>query len=81
MDWEIYNDKFGKGWKIIRVGGESVVYKRFVDLIRTIDREDLDRLWELVQEKLITNKKAGVKEQELWVELHRLYKPDPADIH
>ena len=57
------------------------MYKRFMDLIRTIDREDLDRLWELVQEKLITNKKAGVKEQELRVELHRLYKPDPADIH
>ncbi|PWA95250.1 hypothetical protein CTI12_AA052010 [Artemisia annua] len=81
MDWEIYHDKFGKAWKIIRSGGRSAVYKGMEDLIRTIDREDLDRLWELVQEKLKTKQKHDVKEQELWVELHRLYKPDPADIH
>ena len=81
MDWEIYRDKFGKAWKIIRAGGGSAVYKRFVDLIRSLDREDLDRLWELVQERIKTVKKLDAKEQDLWVELHRLYKPDPADIY
>jgi hypothetical protein len=57
------------------------VYKRFEDLIRAIDRVELDRLWELVQERIKTVKKLDAKEQDLWVELHRLYKPDPADIY
>ena len=81
IDWEIYKDKFGKAWKIIRLGGGSEVCKSFQELIRRSDREDLDRLWELVKKKLKTIKKPDVKEQELWVELHRLYEPDPADIY
>ena len=38
IDWEIYTDKFGKAWKILRIGGISAVYKNFVDLVRALDR-------------------------------------------
>jgi hypothetical protein len=55
--------------------------KSFEHSIRTIDRVDLDRLWELVQVKIKIVKKPDVKEQELWVALQRLYKPDLADIY
>ena len=68
VDWEIYKDKFWKGWKVIGMGGNFSVYKNFEQLIRASDREDLDTLWRLVQEKLKTTWKPDVKEQEVWVE-------------
>ena len=34
VDWEIYKDKFGKAWKVTRVGGVTAVYKSFEYLIR-----------------------------------------------
>nr|GEZ46186.1 hypothetical protein [Tanacetum cinerariifolium] len=39
-------------WKIIRLGGSSVCYQFFVDLLRQLDREDLNQLWALVKEYL-----------------------------
>ena len=66
---------------MVRVGGESTVYKNFEALLRSCDREDLDTFWRMVQEKLNTAWKPNVKEQELWVDLRRLYEPDPTDVY
>lgn len=81
IDWEIFNDKFGKAWKITRVGNKVEIFKNFKNLLRACSRMDLDELWVLVQEKLKTKYKPDAKEQELWVEFSRLYDPNPADTH
>nr|GEX05365.1 hypothetical protein [Tanacetum cinerariifolium] len=51
-----------KYWKIIRVGNHTKVYKIFKDMLKKVDREDLDKLWSLVKETYstieITDKKA-----------------------
>nr|GEX01923.1 hypothetical protein [Tanacetum cinerariifolium] len=39
-------------WKIIRLGGSSARYQFFVDMLKHLDREDLNQLWELVKETL-----------------------------
>ena len=77
--WSIYTDQFGKGWRITRSNGESTVYKTFEDLIRGLDREDLDKLWILVQHTINTEPLVESKQQELWVELKRMYEPDSSD--
>nr|GFB47664.1 hypothetical protein [Tanacetum cinerariifolium] len=48
-------------------------------LLRKLDREDLNRLWALVKEYLSIRPTSNDKEIELWVELKRMYEPDPED--
>ncbi|GJS35860.1 hypothetical protein Tco_0534242 [Tanacetum coccineum] len=42
-------------------------------------KEDLDWLWSLVKETFSSTNPTKDKEKELWVELKRLYEPDPRD--
>nr|GFD40549.1 hypothetical protein [Tanacetum cinerariifolium] len=44
-----------------------------------LDREDLNQLWALVKEYLTIRPSSNDKEMELWVELKRMYEPDPED--
>nr|GEY12274.1 hypothetical protein [Tanacetum cinerariifolium] len=44
-----------------------------------LDREDLNQLWALVKEYLSIIPTSNDKEIELWVELKRMYEPDPED--
>nr|GFD42321.1 hypothetical protein [Tanacetum cinerariifolium] len=46
---------------------------------RQLDREDLNQLWALVKEYLTIRPAPNDKEMELWVELKRMYEPDPGD--
>nr|GEY23667.1 reverse transcriptase [Tanacetum cinerariifolium] len=64
---------------IIRLGGSSVCYQFFIDLLKQPDREDLNQLWALVKEYLSIRPATSDKEMELWVELKRMYEPDPED--
>ncbi|GJW98720.1 hypothetical protein Tco_0180528 [Tanacetum coccineum] len=79
IDWEIYSEEQRKYWKIIRVGNHTEVYQIFEEMLKKIDREDLDRLWCLVKKTFSTTDPTEDKEKELWVELKRLYEPDPRD--
>ena len=50
-------------------------------LAKSCDREDLDTLWKLVQLDLKNGRKADVKAQELFVDLQRMFAPNPADVY
>nr|GEX74125.1 hypothetical protein [Tanacetum cinerariifolium] len=39
-------------WKIIRLGGSSASYQFFIDMLKHLDREDLNQLWALENESL-----------------------------
>ncbi|GJW81905.1 hypothetical protein Tco_0145880 [Tanacetum coccineum] len=79
IEWEIYSEEQRKYWKIIRVGNHTEVYQTFEEMLKKFDREDLDRLWSLVKKTFSTTDPIEDKEKELWVELKRLYEPDPRD--
>nr|GEW24381.1 hypothetical protein [Tanacetum cinerariifolium] len=66
-------------WQIIRLGGSSACYQFFVDLLRQLDREDLNQLWALVKEYLSIRPASSDKEMKLWVEPKRMYEPDLED--
>nr|GFB53979.1 hypothetical protein [Tanacetum cinerariifolium] len=57
------------GWRI----------KDFKDLLKQLDREDLNQLWALVKEYLSIRPATSDKEMDLWVELKKMYEPDPED--
>nr|GFD25980.1 hypothetical protein [Tanacetum cinerariifolium] len=49
------------------------------DLLKQLDREDLNQLWALVKEYISSRPATSEKEMELWVELKRMYELDPED--
>nr|GEX22905.1 hypothetical protein [Tanacetum cinerariifolium] len=65
--------------KITRLGGSSASYQFFINLLKYLDREDLNQLWRLVKETLSNRPPTSDKEMELWVELRRLHEPDHED--
>ncbi|GJR40798.1 hypothetical protein Tco_1216482 [Tanacetum coccineum] len=79
INWEIYSEDSRKYWKIIRVGGHTEAYQTFDDMLKKFDRDDLDKLWNLVKERFRTTKPIEDKARELWVELKRLFKPNDND--
>nr|GEU92337.1 hypothetical protein [Tanacetum cinerariifolium] len=79
IDWKVHTEGQRSYWKITRLGGSSASYQFFVDMLKQIDREDLNQLWALVKETLSIRPVTDEKEMELWVELKRLYEPDIKD--
>nr|GEW36269.1 copia protein [Tanacetum cinerariifolium] len=51
--------------KITRLGGSSASYQFFIDLLKHLDRKDLNQLWALVNESLSNRKPTSDKEMEL----------------
>nr|GEW24215.1 hypothetical protein [Tanacetum cinerariifolium] len=79
IDWKVYHEGQRSYWKITRLGGSSASYQFFIDLLKYLDREDLNQLWRLVKETLSNRPPTSDKDMELWVELSRLYEPDHED--
>nr|GEX20118.1 putative reverse transcriptase, RNA-dependent DNA polymerase [Tanacetum cinerariifolium] len=52
IDWKVHTEGQRSYWKIIRLGGSSASYQFFMDMLKHLDKQDLDQLWELVKETL-----------------------------
>nr|GEY76543.1 hypothetical protein [Tanacetum cinerariifolium] len=79
IDWEVHTEGQRAYWKITRLGGSSASYQFFTDLLKHLNRDDLNQLWSLVKETLSKRPATSDKEMELWVELSRLYEPNVED--
>ncbi|GJR55703.1 hypothetical protein Tco_1406224 [Tanacetum coccineum] len=55
------------------------VYQVFEDMLKRFDRDDLEKLWDLVKKKFSSTEPIIDKEKVLWVELKRLFEPDDDD--
>nr|GFC76489.1 hypothetical protein [Tanacetum cinerariifolium] len=44
IDWKVYHEGQRSYWKITRLGGSSASYQFFIDLLKHLDREDLNQL-------------------------------------
>nr|GEY48882.1 hypothetical protein [Tanacetum cinerariifolium] len=76
---KVYHEGQRSYWEITRLGGSSASYYLFIDLLKHLDREDLNQLWRLVKETLSNRPPTSDKEMELSVELSRLYELDHKD--
>ncbi|GJR65929.1 putative ribonuclease H-like domain-containing protein [Tanacetum coccineum] len=65
IGWEVYSEDTMQFWKIIIVGNHTEIYQVFKDMLKNFDREDLDKLWSLVQERYNSSGLAEDKEIEL----------------
>ncbi|GJY64463.1 putative ribonuclease H-like domain-containing protein [Tanacetum coccineum] len=51
IDWEVFTEESKSYWRIIRVGNHTEVYQVFEDMLKRFDRDDLEKLWDLVKKK------------------------------
>ncbi|GKC12890.1 hypothetical protein Tco_1009672 [Tanacetum coccineum] len=58
---------------------EELSQEQLHQMMMKFDRDDLDKLWNLVKERFRTTEPTKDKARELWVELKRLFKPDDND--
>nr|GEW32616.1 hypothetical protein [Tanacetum cinerariifolium] len=65
IDWKIHTEGQRAYWKITRLGGSLASYQFFIDLLKHLDREDLNQLWSLVKESLSNRTPTSDKEMEL----------------
>nr|GEU46477.1 hypothetical protein [Tanacetum cinerariifolium] len=65
IDWKVHTEGQRSYWKIIRLGGSSASYQIFVDLLKHMDREDLNKLWALGKESLNNMQPTSNKDMEL----------------
>ncbi|GJU69188.1 hypothetical protein Tco_1255447 [Tanacetum coccineum] len=65
IGWEVYSEDTMQFWKIIRVGNHTEVYQVFEDMLKNFDRDDLIKLWSLVQERYNSSGLTEDKEIEL----------------
>nr|GFC26067.1 hypothetical protein [Tanacetum cinerariifolium] len=50
IDWKVHTEGQKRYWKITRLGGSSASYQFFIDMLKHLDRDDLNQLWALVKE-------------------------------
>ncbi|GJZ23140.1 putative ribonuclease H-like domain-containing protein [Tanacetum coccineum] len=79
IDWEVFTEESRSYWRIIRVGNHTEVYQVFEDMLKKFDRDDLEKLWDLVKKKFSSTEPIVDKEKVLWVELKRLFEPNDDD--
>nr|GFB78909.1 hypothetical protein [Tanacetum cinerariifolium] len=65
IDWKLHTEGQRSYWQIIRLGGSSACYQFFVDLLKQLDRENLNQLWALVKEYISIRPATNDKEMEL----------------
>nr|GEX32156.1 hypothetical protein [Tanacetum cinerariifolium] len=56
VDYEIHTEHNKPYYKIIRADGTHQLFLSFLSLLRNFDREDLEMLWKLVQERFASSK-------------------------
>ncbi|GJW90126.1 putative ribonuclease H-like domain-containing protein [Tanacetum coccineum] len=79
IDWEVYTKDSRMYWKIIQVGNHTKVYQVFEDMLKNFNKDDLVKLWSLIQERFNSTEPTEDKEIKIWVELKRLFEPDADD--
>nr|GEY57136.1 hypothetical protein [Tanacetum cinerariifolium] len=79
VDYEIIEQNNKPYYKIIRAGGTHQLYISFLTLLKNFDREDLEALWSLVNERFSTTKPKNFSNDFLLVTLGAMF--EKPDIH
>nr|GEU74969.1 hypothetical protein [Tanacetum cinerariifolium] len=78
VDYEIYNKKNKSYYKIKRANGSLQLYLSFLSMLRNIDREDMEVLWQLVKERFASTKPKNFSDDFLLITLGAMF--DKQDV-
>nr|GEV45505.1 hypothetical protein [Tanacetum cinerariifolium] len=77
VDYEIHTKHNKPYYKIIRVDGTHQIFLSFISLLRNFDKEDLEMLWQIVQERFASSKLNNFSDDFLLATLKPIFeKPD-----
>ncbi|GJT49709.1 hypothetical protein Tco_0975866 [Tanacetum coccineum] len=63
IGWEVFTEESRSYWRIIRVGNHIEVYQVFEYMLKRFDRDDLEKLWDLVKMKFSSTEPTIDKEK------------------
>nr|GEV29043.1 hypothetical protein [Tanacetum cinerariifolium] len=66
VDYEIHTENNKPHYKIIRADETHQLFLSFLSLLRNFDREDLEMLWQLVQERFASSKQNNFSDRHSW---------------
>nr|GEX92603.1 hypothetical protein [Tanacetum cinerariifolium] len=77
VDYQIHTEHNKPYYKIIRADGTHQLFLSFISLLRNFDREDLEMLWHIVQERFASSKTKNFSDDFLLNTLKAVFeKPD-----
>nr|GEV44170.1 hypothetical protein [Tanacetum cinerariifolium] len=77
VDYQIHIENNKPHYKIIRADGTHQLFLSFLRLLRNFDKEDLDVLWQIVQERFASSKPNNFSDDFLLATLKAMFeKPD-----
>ncbi|GJV12756.1 hypothetical protein Tco_1354297 [Tanacetum coccineum] len=76
VDWKINKEGKIGYFQIIRADGSSRRYSSMIQMLKSIDREDLETLWKLVKAKHRLTRPEEEYKRVLWGDLKTMFEPD-----
>nr|GEU59141.1 hypothetical protein [Tanacetum cinerariifolium] len=82
VDYQIHTENNKPYYKIIRADGTHHLFLSFLSLLRNFDREDLEVLWQIVQDRFASSKPKNFSDDFLLTTLKSMFeKPDVKDLY
>nr|GFA67559.1 hypothetical protein [Tanacetum cinerariifolium] len=82
VDYQIHTEHNKPYYKIIRVDGTHQLFLSFINLLRNFDREDLEMLWKIIQERFVSSEPKDFLDDFLLNALKTMFeKPNLYDVY
>nr|GEV62408.1 hypothetical protein [Tanacetum cinerariifolium] len=81
VDYQIHTENNKPHYKIIRADGTHQLFLSFINLLRNFDREDLEMLWQIVQERFASSKPKNFSDDFLLNTLKAMFKKPNIEDH
>nr|GEY26026.1 hypothetical protein [Tanacetum cinerariifolium] len=81
VDYQIHTDHNKPYYKIIRVDGTHQLFLSFISLLRNFDKEDLEMLWKIIQERFASSEPKNFSDDFLLNTLKTMFEKHNVKAH
>nr|GEW10898.1 hypothetical protein [Tanacetum cinerariifolium] len=81
VDYQIHTKNNKPHYKIIRADGTHQLFLSFISLLRNFDREDLEMLWQIVQERFASSELKNFSDDFLLTTLKAMFEKPDVEAH
>nr|GEX28811.1 hypothetical protein [Tanacetum cinerariifolium] len=81
VDYQIHTKNSKPYYKIIRADGTHHLFLSFISLLMNFDREDLEKLWKIVQERFTSSKPKNFSDEFLLNTLKTMFEKPNVEAH
>nr|GEV60356.1 hypothetical protein [Tanacetum cinerariifolium] len=81
VDYQIHTENNKPYYKVIRTDGIHQLFLSFLNLLSNFDREDLEMLWQIVQEKFASSKPKNFSDDFLLTTLKAMFEKPDVEAH